>query len=76
MAFTEGQNVRQAMAEILGLEATASIGSCMQCLTQLISTHDTKLGDKACGASDTDEQPAPVHEGELCIQTSSVQHAD
>lgn len=61
VAYTEGQNVRRAMAEILGLEATASIGSCMQCLTQLISTHNTKLGDTLSDASDTDEQPAPVH---------------
>ncbi|BDA41633.1 hypothetical protein COCOBI_02-4140 [Coccomyxa sp. Obi] len=61
VAYTEGQNVRRAMAEILGLEATASIGSCMQCLTQLISTHNTKLGETASDASEPDEQPAPVH---------------
>lgn len=38
VAYTEGQNVRRAMAELLGLESTASIASCMQCLTHLMSS--------------------------------------
>lgn len=61
VAYTEGRNVRRAMAEILGLEATASIGSCMQCLTQHVSTHNTKLGEPVSSTSEPDEQPAPVH---------------
>ena len=42
MAYLEGRNVRRAMAEVLGLESTASIASCMQCLTHLMSRQSAK----------------------------------
>lgn len=72
VAYTEGQNVRQAMAEVLGLESTASIASCMQCLTLLMSTQNAKLEqdnfmdnvmnpDRQAAAA---EGVAPVHQVE------------
>ncbi len=36
MAYTEGMNFKKALADLLGLNTDASIGSCLQRIRQLL----------------------------------------
>lgn len=36
VAYTEGMNFKKALADLLGLEADASVGACLQRIRQLL----------------------------------------
>jgi len=50
VAYTEGMNFKKALAGLLGLNADASIGSCLQRIRQLLDRLATAYALKVQGA--------------------------
>ena len=61
VAYTEGMNFRKALADLLGLQAGASIGASLQCIRQLLDRQAAPSVLVACLAASERTQSQHEH---------------